>query len=187
MTRRQQRFAEEYILDLNATKAAIRAGFSAATANRAGSRLLSNVEIQAEIARLQEERSRRIGLQADQVLEELAIIAFSDVNHYSVGDDGKIIVDSNATFGATRAIKSKKYHVRVARNGTTLVEAGFQLWDKLKALELCMKHLGMDNTGGELDLEKFLRLLGPLGDQIRQQIVDPKSGLNGQREVESST
>ena len=73
LTPRQRRFAEEYILDLNATQAAIRAGFSAATANRAGSRLLSNVDIQTEVARLQTERSKRLGLSADRVLEELAI------------------------------------------------------------------------------------------------------------------
>jgi len=71
MTPRQERFCEEYLVDLNATQAATRAGYSARTANREGSRLLSNADIQARIAELRGAQSKRTLITADEVLAGL--------------------------------------------------------------------------------------------------------------------
>lgn len=68
LTARQRRFAEEYALDLNATQAAIRAGYSRPSAHNQGGRLMRNDAVRDEIARLQAERSARTGLTADYVL-----------------------------------------------------------------------------------------------------------------------
>ena len=65
MTDKQARFCEEYMIDLNATQAAIRAGYSPKTANEQAARLLANVSIQNRIAQLQAEQSRRTGVSAD--------------------------------------------------------------------------------------------------------------------------
>lgn len=76
MTPKQHTFCQEYILDMNATQAAIRAGYSAATASSQGQRLLRNVEIQKLICELQENRIQRLQIDADTVLEHIARIAY---------------------------------------------------------------------------------------------------------------
>lgn len=62
MTRKQDRFVKEYLIDLNATQAAIRAGYSPKTANEQGARLLANVSVQEAIAKAMAERSKRTGI-----------------------------------------------------------------------------------------------------------------------------
>lgn len=71
MNAKQRRFIEEYLLDSNATKAAIRAGYSPKTANEQGARLLANASVAAELAKAQAERSERTAITADNVLKEL--------------------------------------------------------------------------------------------------------------------
>lgn len=68
---KQRRFAEEYIVDLNATQAAIRAGYSKSTAKQQGSRLLTNDDLQQYVAELKAQRSKRVQIDADYVLKRL--------------------------------------------------------------------------------------------------------------------
>lgn len=79
LTARQARFIDEYLLDLNATQAAIRAGFSARTANRAGPRLLADERIAAAISAAQQARSERTKIDSDWVLARLAAEADADL------------------------------------------------------------------------------------------------------------
>ena len=71
LTPKQQRFVDEYLIDLNATQAAIRAGYSEKTAQQTGSRLLLNVVIQAAIAKAQEKRSERTEISQDYVIKTI--------------------------------------------------------------------------------------------------------------------
>jgi phage terminase small subunit len=71
LTPKQRRFVDEYLVDLNATQAAIRAGYSARTANEQGARLLANASIVAAIRTVQEARSQRLRLTQDDVLRGL--------------------------------------------------------------------------------------------------------------------
>lgn len=71
MTPKQQRFVEEYLIDLNATQAAIRAGYSAKTANEQGSRLLADVNISEAVAASMAQRSERTEITADYVLKSI--------------------------------------------------------------------------------------------------------------------
>ncbi|MDV2934166.1 terminase small subunit, partial [Enterococcus faecalis] len=88
---KQEQFAKEYLIDLNATQAAIRAGYYSKTAYSQGQRLLKNVEIQTRISELMNERSRRTEITADRVIQEIAKIAFSDIGEYMTWDqDGNI-------------------------------------------------------------------------------------------------
>jgi phage terminase small subunit len=73
------RFAEEYLVDLNATQAALRAGYSAKTAGSLGHRLLKNVDIQQAITAAQAARSQRTAITQEQVVQALADIGFSPV------------------------------------------------------------------------------------------------------------
>lgn len=78
LTEKQKRFCEEYLIDFNATQAALRAGYSQKTAYSIGDENLRKPEIQSEIQTLIQKRSERTGISADTVITELAKIAFSD-------------------------------------------------------------------------------------------------------------
>lgn len=75
LTPKQQRFVEEYLIDLNATQAAIRAGYSEKTAEVQGPRLLGNVRVAAEIAKGKSERTERVQVTQDYVIQRLIIEA----------------------------------------------------------------------------------------------------------------
>lgn len=77
MTPKQQRFVEEYLVDLNATQAAIRAGYSAKTAGQIGEQNLKKLEIAAAIAEAKAQQAKRTEITADRVLAELAKIGFA--------------------------------------------------------------------------------------------------------------
>lgn len=79
LTAKQRRFVDEYLIDLNATQAAIRAGYAAKTAQEQGSRLLSNVMVAKAIAAAMKARSKATGIDAERVLKEIACMAFYDV------------------------------------------------------------------------------------------------------------
>lgn len=79
MTPKQQRFVDEYLIDLNATQAAIRAGYSAKTANEQGARLLANVSVRNAVSEAKAKRSKETGIDAAWVLSRLAAEAFADL------------------------------------------------------------------------------------------------------------
>ena len=72
MTKKQKRFVEEYLVDLNATQAAIRAGYSPQTARDIGCENLTKPNIQNAIATAMADRSRRTGINQDRVIQEIA-------------------------------------------------------------------------------------------------------------------
>ena len=137
MTKKQKRFCEEYLIDLNATQAAIRAGYSPETANEQGARLLVNVSISKAIKHAMAERSKRTGVNAERVVQELAKIAF--VNAADVIDAGDATLKENAAPEDLAAVQS----VKVKTFGEDGVEREIRMADKLKALELLGRHLGM--------------------------------------------
>ena len=106
LTEKQQRFVEEYLIDLNATQAAVRAGYSAKTADQQGSRMLANVKVQQEIGERMAERSRRIGVNQDRVVVELSKIAFVKMTDI-VDEQGKI--KDGASDDDLACIESVKY------------------------------------------------------------------------------
>lgn len=75
MTPKQERFCQEYLLDCNATAAAKRAGFAETSANEYSGELMAKDDIRQRIEYLMEERSRRVGVNADYVLGELVAIS----------------------------------------------------------------------------------------------------------------
>lgn len=75
LTPRRKRFAEEFLVDLCATRAAIRSGYSRKTANVQGPRLMKNPEVRAAIQLGMDERARRINIRADDVLSEISRVA----------------------------------------------------------------------------------------------------------------
>jgi phage terminase small subunit len=79
MTPKQEAFVREYLVDLNATQAAIRAGYSAKTAEQQGTRLLRNAQVTAAVQKAMDSRAKRTNITADRVIAELAKIGFADI------------------------------------------------------------------------------------------------------------
>ena len=141
LTEKQRRFAAEYLIDLNGTQAAIRAGYSARTANEQASRMLANVSIQQAISEAMAERSKRTGVNQDRIVQELAKIAFLKIT--DVGDrEGRI--KENASEDDLACIESIKYKHSDTETGSS-TEREVKAASKLKAMELLGKHLGMWN------------------------------------------
>lgn len=149
MTERQKRFVAEYLIDLNATQAAIRAGYSVKTAGSIGDENLKKPEINSAIAKEMAKRSKRTGVNQDRVVLELAKIAF--VNASDVIDADTATVKDDATADDTAAIQSIKVKVFPTKDGEG-VEREIKLGDKLKALELLGKHFGMWNDKFDLNV-----------------------------------
>lgn len=152
LTPKQARFVEEYLIDLNATQAAIRAGYSEKTAYSQGERLLRNVEVAKGIEAAQEARSKRTEITQDMVLRELAKIGFSDIRkavkwghtelRVSEGEEGDVmpyhglaLIDSSEIDDDTAAAISE---VSEGRDGLKV-----KFHDKKGALVDIGKHLGM--------------------------------------------
>lgn len=147
MNERQGRFVLEYLVDLNATQAAERAGYSKKTAHSIGHRLLSNVEIAAAIAKAQGERAHRTQVTVDRVLEELAVLSFSNIWDYQIDDSGHVVLAADAAPEAIRAVSSIKRRRRVIPRkddeDIVEIETEIRLWDKPATLRLTGQHLGM--------------------------------------------
>ena len=160
MTAKQQRFCDEYLIDLNATQAAIRAGYSVKTAMEQGYQLLRKTSVQNYIEERKADRVKRTEITQDNVLKELAIIAFSNAADYAsviekqamIDIDGVPIplkdADGNPVMYRTvepvltdNLTEDQKKALSVIKKGRD----GFEVkpYDKVRALELLGKHLGM--------------------------------------------
>lgn len=145
LTDRQQRFVEEYLCDLNATQAAIRAGFSPATASEQGARLLANVNVRAAIDRAKAERSRRTGIHADLVLEELALLARSDLSDFVTWGPEGVLLKPGPSLPPVLRRAVVEVHQRETKWGTNI---SVKLHDKVAALKLLGQHLGLFDENG---------------------------------------
>lgn len=155
MTKKQKRFVEEYLIDLNATQAAIRAGYSPETAGSIGGENLKKPEISSAISKAMAERSKRTGINQDRVLRELAKIAF--VNAVEVIDPKTAKIRDGALPEDTAAIQSIKVKESFSENGQ-MMEREIRMADKLKALELLGKHLGMYQNNINVSVESSQKL-----------------------------
>lgn len=167
LTPKQKLFVDEYLVDLNATQAAIRAGYSTKTSNEQGNRLLANVSVRTHIDQAMAERSRRTGISQDRVIRELARLAF--VNPNDVINLNRAAVKENASEEDLAAIQSVKVKTSCSENGE-MVEREVRLNDKLKALELLGKHLGMFKDKVEINgqVDVSMSKLNSILDQLKE-------------------
>jgi len=149
LTNRQKRFIEEYLIDLNGTQAAIRAGYSPNGAEVTACELLKNPKVRYEVARAMAERSRRTGITQDRVLRELAKVAFfnaADVVDLETGNVKKDIDREDSAVIAGIKVKT------IPTENGKIIEREVKLYDKLRALELLGKHLGMLDDRVKVDM-----------------------------------
>lgn len=167
LTAQQARFVEEYLLDLNATQAAIRAGYSPRSAEVEGSRLLRNAKVADEVARAKAERSARVQLHADRVLEELAALAFAHMGQYARWhDDSVSLIDSDQV--DHRAVSEVRQ--QATRNGPSI---SIKLYDKVGALKLLGQHLGIltDSVTVAFDVDQVARELAEKYGTTPERVV----------------
>lgn len=140
LTDKQKRFVAEYLVDLNATQAAIRAGYSEKSASRIAVELLNKTQVSEAIQKAMKDREARTEITQDKVLEELARVAFANGTDFARvtsknGYKAVELIDTDEVppekRSAIAGIKEGKYGIEVSS------------YDKVRALELLGKHLGM--------------------------------------------
>lgn len=141
---KQERFCQEYVLDRNGTQAAIRAGYSPRTANEQAAQILASISVQQRVQQLTrrslEKLKRKLDITRERIITELARIAFADVRKVvewgSSGvklREGSSLADDDVA-AVSEVVESRHKHGRTIR---------VKMHDKVKALELLAKHLGM--------------------------------------------
>jgi phage terminase small subunit len=168
LTAKQKKFADEYLIDLNATQAAIRAGYSVKTANEQGARLLAKVSVQAYIQLRMKDRSRRTEITQDRVLQELAAIGFAkavDVARVVRRQGTEPILDAEGNETGVRSYEYQTVEIvdtdqvpddtQIAIASIKRDKYGIEvkMHDKVKALELMGKHLGIFQENINLKLD----------------------------------
>jgi len=151
ITARQKRFVEEYLIDLNATQAALRAGYSRKDATNTGYRLLRKTpEVAEAIEGAQAERAERMAVTADRVVIELAKIAFGNPRRlFALGKQGVVLRNGDELTDAEAALISEITKTGIGDKRTRRVK----LYCKMTALTALGRHLGLFNgkpkAGGE--------------------------------------
>ena len=160
LTPKQQRFVEEYLIDLNATKAAVRAGYSKRTAGQIGEQNLKKLEIAEAISAAMQARSERTEITQDRVIEEYAKLAFIEMGMFvEWGENGVTLKASADLPPELRAAVAEVSETTTEHGGTVR----FKLHDKKGALDSLARHLGMFkdnlNVGLTVRYEDALREL----------------------------
>lgn len=164
MTEKQKIFADEYLIDLNATRA-YRVAYPSVkkdeTAAAAAARMLRNVKVAAYIQERMQERQKRTEITQDRVLQELAAIAFAKTTDYAEIKNERVRIKDTEELDEQQAraiagIEEGKFGIKVKLN------------DKEKALELLGRHLGMFKDKLEVSgLEEEKKKLGDILEQLR--------------------
>ena len=174
LTPKQRLFVQEYLIDLNAKQAAIRAGYSPANAEFQGHQLINNPKVKQAIELAMYEREQRTKVTQDRVIEELAKIAF--INSTDVVNSYDASLHNGASREDTAAISSIRVKRFPAREGFG-VEREIKLHDKIRALDLLGKHLGLFNDKLNITADAVVRIVDDLSDS-----KDDATGTNGKIE-----
>jgi phage terminase small subunit len=143
LTPKQAAFVEEHAIDMNATQAAIRAGYSAKTAKEQATRLLSNVHVAAAIAEGRAARSERTGIKAERILAELARVAFFDIRK-ALNPDGSMKPLSALDDDTAAAIAGIELSEIRDGDGVPIgTLKKIKIADKLVALDKLARNLGL--------------------------------------------
>jgi phage terminase small subunit len=154
LTPRERRFALEYLVDLNATQAAVRAGLSAKTAHSSGPRMVKAPRVQAFIAAALARREAKLELTAERVLLELARVGLFDIGG-AYGPDGQLLELAQMPEDVRRALVGLESEQLDTDDGPSGKVVKVRFADKIKALELLGKHLKLFTDVLEAKVEAF--------------------------------
>ena len=179
MTDAQKRFCDEYLIDLNASRAykvAYKNCKSDLTARTNGSKLLTNTNIQEYISKKQKEIEKRTEVTQDRVIKELAKIAFLDIrNLYTDNGQLKNVADLDSdTAGAISSLETLEEYDGYGDDREKIGDTQkVKLLDKTKALELLGRHLGIFNDKLDLNVKEKEEKKNAISDILNQmQNVD---------------
>jgi phage terminase small subunit len=133
---KQLAFVQAYLIEQNATKAAITAGYSAKTAHSQGPRLLDHVGIKKAIQKEFDKRAARVQVTADDVLQELKRLAFVDFSK-AYDSKGRLLPIKKMPEDIRRAIAG----IDVITNSLGTKTKKIKFYDKAKSLEMLGRHL----------------------------------------------
>lgn len=174
LTDKQSLFVDEYLVDLNATQAAIRAGYSPDTAQQIGSENLSKPVIQQAIQKAMEERSKRTEITQDMVLNELARIAFLDIRQ-AFDEKGNLMPIHELPDDVARAIGGIDHTVIGDKEDKIGITSKIKIIDKKGSLELLGKHLKMFTDKKEVTGVLGLADLSDKTDEELNAIINGKA------------
>ena len=141
MTPKQKRFCQEYLVDLNGTQAAIRAGYSKKTAEVQGSRLLTNVKVQAAIQEQQKRIAHNLGVTAECIVAEYARIAFADIGALADWNSRGMTIRPATELVPDQTAAIQEVVLTPTKDGGISIR--IKLHDKIRALDSLARHLGM--------------------------------------------
>lgn len=153
MTAKRQRFVEEYLIDLNATRAAIRAGYSIKTARVQGNRMLTNVDIQEAVQARREALKKKTGLTQERVLDEYRKLAFFDVRKMFDEDGEPLGVKELDDDTAACIVGLDVLEERDDEGILTGYVKKYKIADKKGALDSAARHLGLFNDKLKVDIQ----------------------------------
>ena len=141
---RQIRFCQEYIIDLNGTQAAIRAGYSETSAESTASEILSYPKVQKYVQELLDDRANRTRATADKTISELYhLISFDAAEVFD--EKGRLKDIHSIPKNIRKSIASIEIEEEFEGRGSDKVQSGWikkiRFWDKTKAIEMLAKHL----------------------------------------------
>lgn len=170
LTPKQSAFCREYLADLNATQAAIRAGYAPKSARKTASLLLAREDVQASVGELMREREQRTDITADRVLRELSCVAFA--LPVAKVERGRVTIDDTSKL-SQEALRS------ISELSESMHGLKVRQHDKVRALELIGRHLGLFPSQVELSGRGGgpVELAGHLSDEQLEAIIhDAKAG-----------
>ncbi len=143
LTTKQLLFCKEYLIDKNATNAAIRAGYSKKTARAIGYENLTKPVIMHEIEKNLKKITDKIEISAERVLTEISRLAFANIENYvKINSDGTASIDfSTMTSEQAAALQSIETETFADSDGNSRIKTKFKLADKRTSLDLLGKHL----------------------------------------------
>ena len=174
MTDAQKRFCDEYLIDLNATRAykvAYPRCKKDETANAASSRMLRNVKVQEYISEKQKEIEKRTEVTQDMVIKELAKIAFLDIRKlYTESGQLKNVADIDSdTAGAISSLETLEEYEGYGDDREKIGDTQkVRLLDKTKALELLGRHLGIFNDKMDVNVKEKEEKKNAISDILNQ-------------------
>lgn len=157
LTPKARQFCREYLIDFNASQAAIRAGYSKKTAGVTGHDMLKKPKTGEYLRYLQDQRAQRTEITADRVVEEIAKIAFHNIQDLLDYFEGEVLFKDIDKMKFPEIIKSITIK-EGTRNGVRIGQiAKIEVYDKVKALELLGRHtaaftenINLTSNGGDL-------------------------------------
>ena len=167
LTKKQEIFCLEYLVDLNGTQAAIRAGYPKKSARSMGSKLLAHPKVQDRLKILFEERRERLEVTADNTIKELARLGFSDMKHFARWGQKRVLISQGKGkrrkgiyvnfvdfINSDQVDGSQVQSVKIDKHG----QASLKLYDKTKSLETLARHFGLTGPdSGDSGLANYLK------------------------------